>query len=493
MQFQTLGHTAVPTASARPSPLLDHYATVRAATLTLTAPLSPEDLMVQSCPEASPAKWHLAHTTWFFETFVLREFLPDYREFHPDFHWLFNSYYNSLGDMPAKSLRASFSRPPLADILAYRTHVDAAIARLLESTPDPEAARRITLGLHHEQQHQELIATDIKHALFTNPLHPAYFATSATPASDAIAPPLDWLTFTPGLTQIGFSPAMTPGGPSFPALSERVGSREPGAPHLASQMWVDNFSFDNETPRHTVYLAPFSLATRLVTCAEYLAFMDDNAYTRPDLWLSDGWTTLREQGWRAPLYWQTDPETNSGWRIFTLRGWQPLEDLSETPVCHLSFFEAAAYAQWASRQHPGTRLPTEFEWEFAASATTSGGPSFPVSSERVGSGPNFPGAPCNLLESNSLHPTRASAASGLQQIYGDVWEWTASAYLGYPGYHPLPGALGEYNGKFMSSQMVLRGGSCVTPATHIRPTYRNFFPPATRWQFSGLRLARDAA
>jgi ergothioneine biosynthesis protein EgtB len=465
MQFQT----PVPTAAAPASLLLTRYATVRAATLALTAPLSPEDLMVQSCPEASPAKWHLAHTTWFFETFVLREFLPAYRDFHPDFHWLFNSYYNSLGDMPAKSLRASFSRPPLADILGYRTHVDAHIARLLESAPDPEAARRITLGLHHEQQHQELIATDIKHALFTNPLHPAYLPPTATPATDAIAPPLDWIAFTPGLTQIGYSPAT-----------------RPDAPHLASEMW-DNFSFDNETPRHTVYLAPFSLATRLVTCAEYLAFMDDNAYTRPELWLSDGWTILREQGWRAPLYWQTDPETASGWRIFTLRGWQPLDsnDLSETPVCHLSFFEAAAYAQWASRQHPGTRLPTEFEWEYAA--TTLGAP-------RLDSQTWDRSTPAlNLLESNTLHPTRASSLPGLQQLYGDVWEWTASAYLGYPGYHPLPGALGEYNGKFMSSQVVLRGGSCVTPATHIRPTYRNFFPPAARWQFSGLRLARDPA
>jgi ergothioneine biosynthesis protein EgtB len=412
--------------------------------------------MVQSCPEASPAKWHLAHTTWFFETFVLREFLPAYQDFQPDFHWLFNSYYNSLGDMPAKSLRASFSRPPLADILAYRTHVDTRIAHLLDSTPDPEAARRITLGLHHEQQHQELIATDIKHALFTNPLHPAYLSPPAAPAPslsnpDAIAPPLDWIAFTPGLTQIGFAP-------------------NPGAPGLASETW-ESFSFDNETPRHTVYIAPFSLATRLVTCAEYLAFMDDNGYTRPELWLSEGWTTLREAGWQAPLYWQRSPATASGWRIFTLNGWQSLEDLSETPVCHLSFFEAAAYAQWAARRDPGCRLPTEFEWEHAAT--------------------HAPTSPTNLLESDTIHPTRASSLPGLQQIYGDVWEWTASAYTGYPGYHPLPGALGEYNGKFMSSQMVLRGGSCVTPATHIRLTYRNFFPPSTRWQFSGLRLAKD--
>ena len=506
MPFQTLGrHSAVPAASELPAhfPLLDRYRAVRAATLALTAPLSPEDMMVQSCAEASPAKWHLAHTTWFFETFVLRDFLPGYQDFHPDFHWLFNSYYNSLGDMPAKSLRASFSRPPVADILAYRAHVDTHIGRLLEAAPEfpanAEAARRIVLGLHHEQQHQELIATDIKHALFINPLHPAYLPPAITSATDAIAPPLDWVAFAPGLTQIGFSPVNTPGAPSKTASSSWVGS--------SAEMW-DNFSFDNESPRHTIYLAPFSLATRLVTCAEYLAFMDDNAYTRPELWLSEGWTTVREQAWRAPLYWQPSPETRSGWRIFTLRGWQSLDsdssDLSETPVCHLSFFEAAAYAQWASRQHPGARLPTEFEWEYAATATNPGAPSYPALSDRVGSNsPHSPGAPSypassdrvgvNLLESNHLHPTRASSLSGLQQIYGDVWEWTASAYTGYPGYRPLPGALGEYNGKFMSSQMVLRGGSCVTPATHIRPTYRNFFPPAARWQFSGLRLARDAS
>jgi ergothioneine biosynthesis protein EgtB len=536
--------TALPASSA----LLARYRAVRAATLALTAPLSPEDLMVQSCTEASPAKWHLAHTTWFFETFVLREFLPGYRDFHPDFHWLFNSYYNSLGDMPAKSLRASFSRPPLADILAYRAHVDAAIATLLESATDPEAARRITLGLHHEQQHQELIATDIKHALFTNPLHPAYLPAAPAPATDAIAPPLDWIAFTPGLTQIGFAAATEPGAPFVTASSSRVGSdaTDPGV----SNLW-DNFSFDNETPRHTVFLAPFSLATRLVTCAEYLAFMDDNGYTRPELWLSEGWTAQREAGWQAPLYWQRDPKTASGWRIFTLRGWLPLEDLSETPACHLSFFEADAYARWAARRSPGLRLPTEFEWEFAATHLYTETQESVISTEARNLSPqnavistearNLPPqnavistearnlspqnavistearnlspqnadistearsaqrrdprishlAPSNLLESNALHPTRASSLPGLQQIYGDVWEWTASAYLGYPGYHPLPGALGEYNGKFMSSQMVLRGGSCVTPATHIRPTYRNFFSPSTRWQFSGLRLARD--
>jgi ergothioneine biosynthesis protein EgtB len=496
MQSQAIRQTPSTAASppaAFPS-LLARYQAVRGASLALVAPLSPEDLMVQSCAEASPAKWHLAHTSWFFETFVLRDYLAGYRDFHPDFHWLFNSYYNSLGDMPAKSLRASFSRPPLGDILAYRTHVDAAIARLLEATPEfpanAEAARRIALGLEHEQQHQELIATDIKHALFTNPLHPAYIESGTTIAGDSIAPPIEWLTFSPGLTQIGFA---TP--------------TNPGAPGLASETWVSDFCFDNETPRHPVYIAPFSLATRLVTCAEYLAFIDDNGYTRPELWLSEGWTTSRAEVWQSPLYWQRDTATVSGWRIFTLHGWQALEDLSETPVCHLSFFEADAYARWAGRHTPGTRLPTEFEWEFAATQlgslcrTQSPQPELHTWAQAESGAPglasetwvqNSAATQANLLETGNLHPTRGSSLPGLQQIFGDVWEWTSSAYTGYPGYRPLPGALGEYNGKFMSSQIILRGGSCVTPATHIRATYRNFFSPATRWQFSGLRLARDA-
>jgi len=457
------------------SALLDRYRAVRAETLSLVEPLSPEDLMVQSCSEASPAKWHLAHTSWFFETFVLRDFVAGYQDFHPDFHWLFNSYYNSLGDMPAKSLRSSFSRPPLEDILRYRDYVDAAIARLLESQPDypanAEAVRRIVMGLEHEQQHQELIATDIKHALFTNPLHPAYRDSSARPSAEGIAPPVEWLTFDAGLTQVGFTPDAAN---------------------------AELFSFDNETPRHTVYLAPFSIATRPVTCAEYLAFMDDGGYTRPDLWLSEGWVMVREHGWHSPLYWQQDLATKSGWRIYTLTGWQPMDDLSETPVCHLSFFEADAFARWASRHTSGVRLPTEFEWEYAASQLGTllrGAPqrpellTYPLPADSVA----VAATPANMLETGSLHPTRASARSGLQQIFGDVWEWTSSAYTGYPGYRPLPGALGEYNGKFMSSQMVLRGGSCVTPATHIRASYRNFFTPATRWQFSGLRLARDTA
>ena len=462
-------------AAARSSSMLERYRAVRGASLALTEPLSPEDLMVQSCPEASPAKWHLAHTSWFFETFVLRDFLAGYQDFHPDFHWLFNSYYNSLGEMPAKSLRASFSRPPLSDILRYRAHVDAAIGRLLESQPDypanAEAVRRIVMGLEHEQQHQELIATDIKHALFTNPLHPAYHDSAMQAAGDAIAPPVEWFAFDPGLSLVGFAPE--------PANTE-------------------SFCFDNETPRHTVYIAPFSIATRPVTCAEYLAFMDDSGYTRPELWLSEGWALMREHGWHSPLYWQQDLATNSGWRIYTLSGWQALDDLSETPVCHLSFFEADAFARWAARHTPGVRLPTELEWEYAAGQLGTllrGAPQRPelLTYPLPGESSSQFISQANMLETGVLHPARASARRGLQQMFGDVWEWTSSAYTGYPGYRPLPGALGEYNGKFMSSQMVLRGGSCVTPATHIRATYRNFFAPSTRWQFSGLRLARDAA
>ncbi|HEY6373988.1 MAG TPA: ergothioneine biosynthesis protein EgtB [Edaphobacter sp.] len=456
------------TVATQPTSLLARYKAVRQTTSNLCRPLSAEDMMVQSCPEASPVKWHLAHTSWFFETFVLREFAAAYQPFHPDFPWLFNSYYNSLGDMPEKKLRASFSRPPLDAILAYRTHVDSAMDRLLQQPLEDEAARRIVLGLEHEQQHQELIATDIKHALFTNPLHPAYLeAPREQKSSPTIAPPLDWISFSPGLTEIGLT-------------------LDPNS--------TEAFAFDNETPSHKVFIAPFRLANRPVTCAEYLAFIEQNGYNRAELWLSEGWITQRAEAWQAPLYWQRDTTTKSGWRIYTLHGFVPLEDLSETPVCHLSLFEADAYARWA-----GHRLPTEFEWEHAATSLgllRKESASQPELLTYTQPDPSkkpavVPSTRANLLETGSLHPTPANALSGLQQIFGDVWEWTASGYTGYPGYKPLPGALGEYNGKFMSSQMVLRGGSCVTPATHIRPTYRNFFTPATRWQFSGLRLAQD--
>lgn len=423
------------TASAAVSALFARFGLVRAATMAFVAPLSPEDMMVQSCAEASPIKWHLAHTTWFFETFVLTPFAPAYEPFHPDFHWLFNSYYNSLGDMPAKNLRSSFSRPPLADILGYRGHVDQAIARLLDADlgdQEFDVLSRIALGLEHEQQHLELAATDIKHALFTNPLHPAYREKSGAPSHSEPSIEVGFRSFPGGLVDIGTSPDPT----------------DPLA-----------FAFDNETPPHKVFLQSFQLANRPVTVRDYLAFIADNGYTRPELWLSEGWTTCRAEGWQTPLYW-------SGDQIFTLSGFVAIEDVLDTPVCHLSFFEADAFARWS-----GCRLPTEFEWEHAALQTPQA-------------------ANANMLETGILQPTAASPIANLQQLYGDVWEWTASPYTGYPGYKPLPGALGEYNGKFMSSQIILRGGSCVTPASHIRPTYRNFFHPATRWQFSGLRLAR---
>ncbi len=449
MATQATIPTELPACTLAIPTLLARFRQVRAATLSFTAPLSPEDMMVQSCAEASPVKWHLAHSSWFFETFVLTPYVAGYQPFHPDFAWLFNSYYNSLGDMPAKSLRSSFSRPPLDALLQYRTHVDAAIEQLLTSDlagPDGEdILRRIVLGLEHEQQHLELIATDIKHALYTNPLHPAYTepASHAHPSQPA---PANFISFEGGLTQIGINPD--------PA--DLLG-----------------FAFDNETPRHTVYLQPFALASRLVTVQQYLAFVNDNGYSRPELWLSEGWSTMRAAGWQAPLYWTRDPHatsTASGWKLYTLHGFLPLEELADTPVCHLSFFEADAFARWS-----GMRLPTEFEWEHACATQAS------------------PAQTANMLDSGALHPVPAAAGAPLQQLFGDVWEWTSSGYTGYPGYKALPGALGEYNGKFMSSQVILRGGSCVTPAFHIRATYRNFFSPGTRWQFSGLRLAQDIA
>ena len=382
--------------------------------------------MVQSCAEASPAKWHLAHTTWFFETFLLSEFLPHYRPFHPDFHWLFNSYYNAVSEQPVKKLRASFSRPSLAKILEYRRYVNTAMERWIERGMPKDAERRVTLGLHHEQQHQELLAYDIKNAFWSNPLHPAY-REGMLSLSD-IAQPVSWIRHDGGLVEVGH------GG--------------------------DGFCFDNELPRHKVYLKPFEMASRMVTCEEYLDFIRGGGYERADLWLSDGWETVKAQGWRAPLYWF---EEDGEWKVFTLRGASPLSGMLASPVCHVSYYEADAFARWM-----GKRLPTEAEWEIAAAAVALNG---------------------NLMESEILHPIAATTGGGLQQMFGDAWEWTASAYLGYPGYSALPGALGEYNGKFMSNQMVLRGGSAVTPASHIRSTYRNFFAPASRWQFSGVRLA----
>jgi ergothioneine biosynthesis protein EgtB len=421
--------------------LAEDFCRVRSRSLALCAPLTPEDMMVQSSADASPVKWHLAHTTWFFETFVLREFVPGYRPFHADFVWLFNSYYNAVSAQPEKRLRSSFSRPTAEEILAYRHYVDSAVEELASGEPPEDARVRIILGLNHEQQHQELLLTDIKHAFWSNPLHPVYAPGKI--AAKSTASPLRWVEFAGGLVEIGHQ--------------------------------GNNFCFDNETPRHRMFLEPFRLASRLVTCAEYLRFMEDGGYARPELWLSEGWSTVQSEGWAAPLYWRRD-DAHSPWQVFTMRGMAALDDMMMTPICHISYFEADAFARWS-----GKRLPTEAEWEIAAVS-----PQLPSTGRHAAPSNAVSG---NLMESEVFYPLPAEAASQMEQVFGDVWEWTASAYLPYPGYHPLPGALGEYNGKFMCNQMVLRGGSVATPASHIRAAYRNFFPPATRWQFSGVRLA----
>ena len=414
------------------------FAATRQRTLAIVAPLTPEDMMVQSSPDASPVKWHLAHTTWFFESFILRDFVPGYLVFNPDFAWLFNSYYQSFAAFPEKRLRSSFSRPALDEILRYRAHVDQAMERLLAGDPPPEVLQRAELGANHEEQHQELLLTDILHAFFTNPLRPAYLDDPAPHAPASPARPLRFTGFPGGLVEAGHQ--------------------------------GDGFAFDNESPRHRVWLDPYSLADRLVTCGEYAEFMADGGYKRPELWLSAGWDAVQENDWRCPLYWS---HADDAWTLFTLRGERTLSAMASAPVSQVSFFEADAYARWA-----GLRLPTEFEWEAAAEGHPIEG---------------------NLLDSGNLVPMPGASSpatnllqdQGPAQQWGDCWEWTASAYLGYPGFQPLPGSLGEYNGKFMSGQMVLRGGSCITPAAHIRASYRNFFSPETRWQFSGIRLANS--
>lgn len=414
------------------------FRTVRERTLALCSGLTAEDMMVQSTPEASPAKWHLAHTAWFFESFILREFSPRYRPFNSEFHWLFNSYYESFSIFPEKRLRASFSRPSLDEVMRYRQHVDAGIEELLESDADPEALRRIVLGANHEEQHQELLLTDVLNAFFTNPLRPAYLDPVLAPegaSNEDARLPLEFAAYDGGLMVFGH------GG--------------------------DGFCFDNELPRHKVWLEPYSLSQRLITCGEFAEFIADGGYRKPELWLSAGWDAVKANGWKAPLYWTSE---DGGWNVFTLRGPKTLKEMERCPVSQVSFYEADAFARWS-----GYRLPTEFEWEAAAANQEAEG---------------------NLLDAGLLMTAPVGEQiSGrnneepLKQCFGDCWEWTASAYLGYPGFQPLEGALGEYNGKFMSGQMVLRGGSCVTPAPHIRASYRNFFAPETRWQFSGIRLA----
>jgi ergothioneine biosynthesis protein EgtB len=439
---------------------LERYRRVRQRTLALCEPLTAEDMMVQSCPEASPSKWHLAHTAWFFESFVLRDFLAGYRLFNSDYPWLFNSYYRSFAEFPEKRLRASFSRPGLDEVLSYRKHVDGAVERLLCGDTNPEAVRRIELGIHHEEQHQELLLTDILHAFSTNPLRPPYLpgGLDAAPGArrqgligDIPAPEMGFVEFTGGLREAGYAGT--------------------------------GFCYDNELPRHRIWLDSFAMANRLVTCGEFAAFIADDGYLRPELWLSAGWDAVTANHWRAPLYWSgEDDET----KIFTLRGEAPLIRLAHAPVSHVSFFEADAYARWA-----GYRLASELEWEVAAAAQ-------PVRGNLLGTERLLP-APWGLVA--AIGPGRREAGNApagdggeppeeIAQVYGDCWEWTSSAYLGYPGFKAPEGALGEYNGKFMSGQMVLRGGSCVTPEEHIRVSYRNFFAPETRWQFSGIRLAR---
>jgi len=412
---------------------LQDYVAVRAQTAALCAPLAIEDYGPQSMPEASPAKWHLAHTSWFFERFVLQQQLRGYGCFHPQFELLFNSYYESVGPQQPRQSRGLFSRPTVAEVYRYRAHVDEHMQRLLDGAAlGPQALQTIAVGLNHEQQHQELLLTDIKHLLFANPLRPAYRPQPAVRGSDSRA------------------------SRCAPTRSYRLYQ---GGEHRIGAEAAEGFCFDNETPRHRCYTAPFRLADRLVTNAEYRDFIAADGYRRATLWLSDGWQQVQSQRWQRPLYWSEDLDSE-----FTLSGEVALAP--DAPVCHVSYYEAEAYARWS-----GARLPTEAEWEWAAAAE-------PI----VG----------NLLESRALQPRPAESCSSPTQIYGDVWEWTGSAYLPYPGYQPWPDALGEYNGKFMANQFVLRGGSCATPRSHIRSSYRNFFYPASRWQFSGIRLAQDA-
>jgi ergothioneine biosynthesis protein EgtB len=428
------------TSAAARSELIHRFDDVRATTESLCEGLSPEDGSAQSMPEASPIKWHLAHASWFFETFVLAPNVRGDRAFHPEFSYLFNSYYNAVGERVARAQRGLITRPDLGEVRAYRRHVDQRVREHLGSARALEQAV-IELGCHHEQQHQELMLTDLKHLLSLNPLEPSYRARTGRSISARSASPLSsssssrFLAFDEGLHWIGHA-----GG---------------------------SFAFDNEMPRHRAFVGAFELASRPVTNGEYLEFIADRGYERPELWLSDGWDVARSQGWRAPLYWT---ERDGGWQQFTLSGSHPLDP--HEPVCHVSYYEADAFARWAK-----ARLPRETEWEVAARDVEVAG---------------------NFAESGAFRPLATpvenanETARAPSAMFGDVWEWTQSAYSPYPGYRAADGALGEYNGKFMVNQMVLRGGSCASPRSHLRATYRNFFPPAARWQFSGIRLARDA-
>ena len=414
--------------------LLDQYRTVRAFSEKICEPLVPEDYVVQSMPDVSPAKWHLAHTSWFYETFLLKPHQPGYQSIHPQYDFLFNSYYNAVGERHCRVKRGVVSRPTVDETYAYRAYVDAHMSTLLSEADAEKTAilePLLTLGLHHEQQHQELMVTDLKYNFFENPLCPVYRPRRDMTVS--AVPEMEWIAFEEGVREIGYG-----GG---------------------------GFAFDNETPRHKEYVPAFALGSRLTTNGEYLKFIEDGGYEKPEYWLSEGWGTVQAQGWKSPLCWW---DKRGEWKEFTLAGMESL-DLT-APVCHVSLFEADAYARWA-----GARLATEAEWEIASETAPLCG---------------------NFAESGRFHPMPLGPADAepgkLHQMFGDVWEWTRSQYTPYPGYAPPPGALGEYNGKFMCNQFVLRGGSCATSHSHMRATYRNFFPPDARWQFMGIRLAKDA-
>jgi len=433
-------------------PLVDRYAAVREQTQHLCAPLTPEDHVVQTMADVSPTKWHLAHVTWFFETFLLRPHDESYVSPCDAYQFLFNSYYNAVGDQFYRPHRGHISRPTVQEVLSYRRTVDDAMRELLLRRQDPEIASLVELGLHHEQQHQELILTDIKHVLAQNPMLPSY-----RPSDD-------------GALDGAFD------GPRRPATEPSFIAFEGGVRRAGAD--GKTFCYDNERPRHDVLLTPFALASRLVTAGEFVQFIEDDGYRTPSLWLSDGWKWAQENaatpGWgggpggavdghgQAPLYWHHE---DGAWHVYTLSGLKPLDPLE--PACHVSFFEADAFARWA-----GKRLPREHELELASADQSVEG---------------------NFADRGRYHPRALALPTGarVEQLYGDVWEWTMSPYVAYPGYRAAPGALGEYNGKFMCNQMVLRGGSCATPAGHMRSTYRNFFPADARWQFSGIRLAED--